>query len=733
MRKYIKKITLTVFLLGFSLGLAFITYCLMLLPSIKTLDTISFEEPTTVYSKHHVLIDSYGGISRMPVQYSKIPKQLINAFIAIEDKNFFMHSGVEIKSLLRAIYVLIKTGKKQQGGSTITMQVARNFYLTRQKTYYRKILEILLAFKIEYSLTKQEILYLYVNKIFFGNHAYGIKAAAKIYYGKSLDELTLAQSAMIAGLPKAPSRINPLNNPVKAKKRRTRVLKAMLREHYITKEEFTQANQAPLTAKYHRLPKRRTTPYIHGLIQDELEKIFKDNPIPKSIKIYTTVNDSIQKAAVQSLQLGILNYAKNSQKHAINHIAQPEARIHLLQQYPTYQNLFPAVITQITDAHLYLMTKKKLILLLPLITQYNTLRQGDVVYLYQKEKKYFISNLPILQGALVSIQPSNGAIRAIVGGFSSQLSSFNRATQTQLQPGSTLKPFIYAAALNYGFTAASLINDAPFLYKINSQKMWRPKNHNQQFSGPITLRKALVKSKNLVSVRLLNKIGIHKTRKFLTRFGFKEKQLPKHLSLALGAAHMSPLELTTAYSALINGGNQIQPYVIETILDKKNNILYKHQAQNKQIIDPRDSFIITDILKEVLTKGTGKAARILKRDDIGGKTGTTNNLLDNWFIGHAPTLATAVWIGFDNPQPINLYAAQTALPIWIHFMHAIKKDIPVIHEQPPANLVQVAINRKTGLRVENNSPMSYMEYFKKQTAPTLSNTKQPDINLSNLF
>lgn len=729
------------------------------LPDVDSLNTIRLQVPLRIYTQDGKLIQEYGEKRRIPVTYDEIPKTLVYALIATEDQRFFEHSGVDIFGLGRATISMIKTGSKSQGGSTITMQVARNFFLSRKKTFLRKFNEILLAIKIDRELSKEKILELYFNRVYLGNRAYGVGAAASIYYGKTLKELNLAELAMIAGLPQAPSTQNPVINPSAAKKRRDHVLERLLEEKYISTEQYQEAINQPLTAKYHGTNIEVSAPYVAEMIRQSLYDHYKADTYTKGYNVYTTIKGNLQLAANQVVADHLTAYdRRHGYRGPVANIAGLITRSEkkpatLLAKYPVLNIMVPAVILSVDAKEARAINrfgesctirwegmswarpalKKGWMGKLPTrATQILTV--GDIVYLRQHDKSWFLTQIPEAEAALVALNPRDGALEALVGGFNFEKSKFNRATQSSRQPGSSFKPFIYAAALNKGYTLATLVNDAPIVVDDPSQPaLWRPHNVNLKFNGPTRLKEALVHSQNMVSIRILDDLGFDYTIDFITHFGFQKKQVPRALSLALGSLSISPLELTAAYAVFANGGFKIEPYLIDRITDNDGEVLLQAtpviacdncQENNMdpaslapRVIPADVAFLMNMALKEVVQRGTARAARALNRQDIAGKTGTTNDQVDAWFAGFNSNLVVTTWVGYDNPQSLHEYAANLALPMWIDFMKIALHNQPESKLVQPKNIVSLPIDPVTGLLLKNNQNNAILEYFREQDLP----------------
>ncbi len=747
-------------MLLFCVGLLYI-YLESQLPDVDSLKTVQLQVPLRIYSQEGLLIQEYGEKRRIPIAYEDIPKTLIYALLATEDQRFFDHRGVDVLGLARATVRMVQTGTKSQGGSTITMQVARNFFLDRKKTFLRKFNEILLAIKIDHELPKEKILELYLNKIYLGNRAYGVGAAAQIYYGKSLKELNLAQLAMIAGLPQAPSTQNPIINPKAAKKRRDHVLERLLEEKYITVDQYKEAINEPIAAIFHGSDIDVSAPYVAEMIRQSLYDHFGPDAYTKGYKVYTTIQAPLQKTANQVVEKHLFDYDRRhgyrgpvANLGKINTPSAAEAR-HLLAPYPVLNEIEPAIILSVHDQHATAITHLGENITIPWQglswarpalkrgwmgdapqTASRVVSIGDVVYVRSHDKQWQLTQVPLAEAALVALNPANGAIKALVGGFNFQKSKYNRATQSTRQPGSSFKPFLYAAALSKGYSLATQINDAPIVVDDPSQGaggLWRPHNVNLKFDGPTRLKDALIRSRNLVSIRILDDIGISYAIDFVTHFGFTKSNLPHTLSLALGTLTVSPMDLAAAYAVFANGGYKVDPYLIDHITDSDGKRLLQAKpspicascTEEKsnlsqsapRVISEEVAFLMNSSLLDVVQKGTAKQAMELNRHDIAGKTGTTNDQVDAWFSGYNPDLVVTTWVGFDTPQTLHEYAAQLALPLWIDFMKSALKGKPEHTMAQPENIVSVKINPSNGL--QTNSENGLVEYFRKDEVPAL--------------
>lgn len=730
------------------------------LPNVDSLKTVQLQVPLRLYTQDGLLIQEYGEKRRIPVSYDQIPQSLIHAILATEDQRFFDHPGVDIFGLGRAAIRMLQTGTKSQGGSTITMQVARNFFLDRKKTFLRKFNEILLAIKIDMQLSKEKILELYLNKIYLGNRAYGVGAAAQVYYGKTLKELTLAQIAMIAGLPQAPSSQNPIANPLGAKKRRDHVLERLLEEKFITEQEYTEAVNQPITAKYHGAKLEVSAPYVAEMIRQSLYDHFGPDAYTMGYKVYTTLKGPLQTTANEVVEEHLLAYDRRHGYRGpianIGHsdLSSPELIHNLLTPYPIVNDLQPAIIVSVEEKTATAINRHGQTFTIPwegLSWARPALKNGwvgkapsqakqvvsvgDVVYVRNHEAQWQLTQIPQIEAALVALNPKNGMIEALVGGFNFERSKYNRAIQSGRQPGSSFKPFIYAAALSKGYSLSTLVNDAPIVVDDPSQAtLWRPHNDNRKFNGPTRLKEGLIRSRNLVSIRILDDIGIDYAIDFLTQFGFHKEKLPYALSLALGSLSVSPMDLAAAYAVFANGGYKVEPYLIDRITNHEGKILLQakpalvcdeacHQdhadteLQAPRVIPEDIAFLMNSALLDVIQKGTGRGAKVLKRQDIAGKTGTTNDQVDAWFAGYQPSLVVTTWVGYDSPLPLHEYAARLALPLWVDFMKVALNGIPEQFMKQPENVLEVKINPATGMLAAPGEKDAIQEYFREEELP----------------
>ncbi len=757
-------------------------YLLPKLPDIEALKNVQMQVPLRVYTQDFSLISEFGEQRRAPLALSEVPPQLIRAVLAAEDDRYYDHPGVDWQGLLRAAIQLVRTGEKTQGGSTITMQVARNFFLTREKTYLRKLNEILLALKIERELSKAAILELYLNKIYLGHRAYGVAAAAQVYYGTDIRSLTLPQFAMIAGLPKAPSTTNPVTNSARAIERRNYVLGRMLELGYITMQEYTDAIGAPVIASLHSPAVKVKAPYIAEMVRAYMLKHYGVAAYTAGYRVFTTVSDRLQTAANRSLSEALLEYAKRHGYRGPEHHVELEMEaeedrwLTQLEGVARLGDLFPALVVDLDEQSViaYLPDVGPVIIdwsglswARPYVNENrrgpapkkaaDILSVGDVIYVQLTEdEQWRLAQIPAIEGGLVAMRPDDGAILALVGGYDFQRSKFNRVTQARRQPGSSFKPFIYSAALESGYTAASLINDAPVVFDDPGlEAVWRPENYSGRTHGPTRLREALTHSRNLVSIRLLNAIGVSNAIEYLGRFGFNTEQLPRNLSLALGSGALSPLELATGFAVFANGGYLVQPYFVDRIETDDGRIVMRAQPKTvchdcksadfaedtsalpvsiddstlmlleadevnaDSVISPQNAWIINSMMRDVIRRGTGRRAREVGRDDLAGKTGTTNDQRDAWFSGFNTELVATAWVGFDQFQPLGdrETGAHAALPMWVKFMRSALKDISSSPLERPTGLVAVRIDPDTGELASADNSRAIFEIFRSDYVP----------------
>jgi penicillin-binding protein 1A len=728
-------------------------YLLIQLPDVSTLNNAKLQVPLKVFTHDGQLIAEFGEIRRSPITLNQVPKQLIEAVLATEDQRYYEHPGVDVFGLIRAARALIITGKPTQGASTITMQVARNFFLTRKKTFSRKLNEILLALKIDHDLSKEKILELYLNVIYLGQRSYGVAAAAQVYYGKTLNQLTLPEMAMIAGLPQAPSRDNPITNPRGAIDRRNHVLQRMFEQGYISKSVYEKAIATPDDASYHGQRISVEAPYVAEMVRAAMYAQYGEKIYTDGFKVYTTIDSHLQNYANQSLRDGLIAYDHRHGYHGpsinLSH-ENSQDWLSYIQAIPTINHLKPAVVIRVADNSATALLANGNQIEIPwsglswarryINNQYvgpapqqanDVVKVGDVIRVQPSaDGQWKLEEVPRVEGALVVINPNTGAVVALNGGFSFQQSHYNRVIQANRQPGSNFKPFIYAAALDKGYTLASIINDAPIVQQ-DSTGIWRPVNAQMKFFGPTRLRIGLIESRNLVSIRLLQRIGISYALNYISRFGFDPERLPHTLSLALGSGDVTPLQIVNGYAVFANGGFRVTPYIIDHVADGENKIIYQARlpivcTENcvaniplaPRVISPQTDFLITSALQDVIRKGTGEGALVVHRNDVAGKTGTTNDKNDAWFSGFNNDLVATVWVGFDEPESLYEFGAQAAIPIWVAFMEQALQGKPEQSFMQPPDIVSVRIDPYSGLLANPGQQNAIFEYFTQNTAPT---------------
>ena len=813
-KKSLKPVYYLIGFIVFSLLALYVTLSSSL-PTVEEIQDMKMQIPMRIYTQDKKLIAVYGEKKRIPVTFSEIPDGLKNAFIAAEDNRFYNHNGVDYIGLLRALKSFVTSGKITQGGSTITMQVARNFYLTREKKIIRKLREILLAYKMERNLSKERIFELYMNKIYLGHRSYGVAAAAQVYYGKRLSELTLAQMAMIAGLPKAPSRYNPVSNQSRALQRRDYVLRRMSENNFITKGEYVTAYLMPVTARLNTASIELKAPYVSEMARAQMEERFGSEAYTLGYDVFTTIDSKLQEAAQKSLKSNIEKYdirhgyrgaeAKINYNELLNsdfeydlEVSKKNISKYLKSFYDINSNI-PAVILNVDSKKIKVYSKDNQLLEINLNeilikSQYydvnykkrikdfkSILSIGDVVRVKKVNKRWFLSQIPNVNGALVSINSNSGAVSVLSGGYDFRISKFNRVTQAKRQPGSSFKPFIYSAALNKKYTPASIINDAPKVFKENTVSgAWRPKNYGGKFFGPTRLRYGLAKSRNMISIRLLDSIGINYTLSYVKNFGIDAKKLPKDLTLALGSGEITPIKLAEAYAHFSNGGYGVKPYLIEQVRTRDNTIIYVEnpvrvcsnpcdymsldtlqfpsaksvdeitELREKaglprlamQTLEPRNIYQMVSMMKDVVKYGTAKKAKVLNRNDIAGKTGTTNDQKDAWFTGFNRDFVTVSFIGFDNHSSLGKkeFGSTAALPMWIDYMKVALKGTPNSNLEEPEGLVSAKIDSKNGLLASPDSKNSITEVFRKENIPNsfskenkIDDKKQEEVELEKLF
>jgi penicillin-binding protein 1A len=745
--KSFKHLIFISFLFGLSMiALGFYSILIInpTLPDVDALKIYRPKEPLQIYTKEGNLISEFGEERRDFIKIENVPQKMINAIISTEDRRFFEHHGIDYIGIARAA-VSNFLGSGFQGASTITMQVARNFFLSSDRTIKRKVNEILLSFKIEKKLSKEEILELYINQIYLGQRSFGFASAAETYFGKTLDQINLSEIALLAGLPKAPSKYNPFINYDLAVSRQKDVLAGMLRHGFIDESSYILASEQKISLKENQKKTEVDAEYIAEMVRKELFDEFGDKIYSSGLKVYTTIRAKNQKIANKAVLNGILDYINRHQPRdpdgqiKITQIKKIEDQVNLahetLKNYPVYNDFIPGVILEKQPLQIkaYLKNGKTIVVLkngLELIKKDNAkdpkITVGSIVHFYQKNNEWHLTQLPNVESALVSMDPNTGEILALVGGFNFQKNKFNHITQAYRQPGSIFKPFIYSAALEKGITAATLVNDAPFFMtadELLSKESWEPQNYDEKFDGPTRIRVGLAKSKNIVAIRTLKEIGPKYAQDYLTRFGFEKKRIPPYLALALGVAEVKPINLINGFSVFANGGYLKDYYYIDKIIDSNNRkIKLKSSVTNQDIprvIDPRNAFIMDSMLKDVINYGTAQKAKSLKRSDIAGKTGTTNDLIDAWFVGYNPNVITLTWFGYDQPKSLGEFetGSRAALPIWIEYMDKILQDYPEQIYAEPEGIVPHKINPADGTLINNDRNEGIWEYFYEEFLP----------------
>lgn len=762
------------------------------LPSVEILRDVEYQVPLSVYSADGKLIALFGETRRTPVRIEEVPETVKNAFIALEDARFYEHPGVDWRGVTRAIWLLATTDDRRvPGGSTITQQVAKMFFLSPEYSYTRKFREMMLALKMEQELSKDEILGLYLNKSFFGNRAYGIVAAAEFYYGKPLSELTLAEAATLASIPKFPSSGNPVINPERAMIRRNYALLRMKELGFIDQGQYQDALAEPNHAAPHEPPVELEASYVAEMVRQTMVERYGDEAFTGGYRAYTTLDSRTQEASNSAIRSALLAYdQRHGWRGAEAHVEIPASPTSadiqaLLKNYHPLGGLLPALVTGISpkEATLALADGQEIMLGMDLLRwaapyvsadrrgasprqPSDVLAVGDIVRLALNEKGNFVlAQIPAVQGAVVTLSSEDGAILALNGGFSFGINKFNRATQALRQPGSSFKPFVYAAAFERGFHPASIVLDAPVVFHDRSTgNSWRPSNDNNTFNGPMRLREAMVSSRNLVSVRILDAIGPNYAKRYIQGFGFAPESLPENLSLALGTSSISPLAAARGYAVFANGGFLVTPYYLARVEDRNGNVIFTEQAARAcqacperfttshtrqtggfnlddvsaepavdttpseadatlapRAVDARTAFLVQSLLQDVIKRGTGRRALALGRSDIGGKTGTTNDSRDSWFSGFGPGVVTSAWVGMDDFSTLGAreFGATAALPLWIDTMRAALEDKPIATYPIPEGVVTVRIHPETGLLMPPGIPGAIEEMMKSEDAARL--------------
>ena len=806
------------------------------LPSAETLRDVELQIPLRVYSRDGRLMDQIGEKRRIPAAYDEIPEPIIQAFLAAEDDRFFEHPGFDYQGIVRAAVNLAVTGSRSQGGSTITQQLARVYFLTRERTFVRKAKELILAIQIEREFDKQTILELYLNKIFLGQRSYGVAAAAEVYFGKDLKDLSIAEAATIAGLPKAPSTLNPVSNPVRATERRAYVLGRMRDLKFIDAAGYEAARSTPMVSRLHGPSVQVSAPYISEMVRAEMVNRYGPEAYTAGYQVMTTVDSQLQTAANAALRQGLLEYDRRhgyrgpERRDALAEMpADPAgpggydavALGALLAESPDYRDLHAAVVLSVNEddsAEVYVRDIGPATVSWPNLdwrawlsdnslgprpaSAAEVVAPGDVVRLISvADRGWVLTQLPAVQGALVALDPKDGAVAALAGGFDFAASKFNRAVQSRRQPGSSFKPFIYSAALANGFTPATLVNDAPVVFEdAQLEDSWRPENYSRQFYGPTRLREALVRSMNLVSIRVLRGTGIDATREHVRSFGLPDTALPRNLSLALGSGGAAPLDMAAGYAVFASGGYRVEPYVLERVLDNAGELVYapqparvcaacelseeeqlaleirelaspeppaaersivpeaarspadmevpdyasaeammahglewrptvddaplfvrRYQKPAQRAIPATNAYIVYDMMRDVITRGTGARARELGRPDLAGKTGTTNERRDAWFSGYNGDLVATAWVGFDQERSLGAReeGSRTALPIWKYFMAEALKGAPDATIPRPPGIVTVRIDPESGLVAPAGTSGAMFEIFEADKVPEM--------------
>lgn len=804
-------------------------YLLPSLPSAETMRDVELQTPLRVYSRDGRLMAQIGEKRRTPVEYDEIPEIVIQAFLAAEDDRFFEHPGFDYQGILRAALNLMVTGSRSQGGSTITQQLARVYFLTRERTFIRKAKELILAVQIEHEFSKEEILALYLNKIFLGQRAYGVGAAAEVYFGKPLQELNVAEAATIAGLPKAPSNLNPVAQPVAARERRAYVLRRMLELDFIDRAQYEGASASPVESRLHGPNVELAAPYVTEMVRAEMVERFGQGVYTAGYSVTTTIDGRLQEAAENALQSALLEYDRrhgfrgpverrelpttDEDVDAIDALVQS-----LLSDYPVNNSLHVAQVLALEEnnsASIYIRDFGRVSLPWQNIKWRafinddvvgdtpehadQMIQPGDVVYvMFTANQGWVLAQMPIAQGAFVALDPHDGATIALTGGFDFFTSKFNRAVQSKRQPGSSFKPFIYSAALENGFTTSTLVNDAPVVFDDdNLEDTWRPENYSRKFNGPTRLREALVKSLNLVSVRILRGTGLGPALEHIRPFGFPASALPRDLSLALGSGGASPWEMAAGYATFANGGYRVEKYLIEQIFDSNGEVVWQSEApvvceecapewfddestdrvqgqpedqspptietataptdadvphyQNveqmmehgmswrptakdapgfvegqvkkaERIISAENAYLVYDMMRDVIQRGTGRRARELGRPDLAGKTGTSNERRDAWFSGYNSHLVATAWVGFDQDRSLGAgeEGSRTALPVWKYFMEKALAETPTAIIPQPPGIVTVRIVPESGLVAPAGRSDAIFEIFEEGRVPELA-------------
>jgi penicillin-binding protein 1A len=781
-------VTLITLLGAYALACSYL-YLVPSLPSTESMRNVELQVPLRVYSRSGALIAQIGEQRRIPVGYDQIPELVKHAFLAAEDERFFEHHGIDYLGVVRAVLIDFLSGDKTQGASTITMQAARNMFLNLDKTYRRKLQETFVTYRMEHEFSKQEIFGLYLNVIFFGQRAYGVAAAAEAFFGKSLDKLDVAEAATIAGVPKAPSRYNPIVDPQLAATRRAYVLRRMRELGYIDAATAEAANKEPMQARAHAPLYDVEAPYVAEMARLELRQRFGANAETAGYRVYTTIDGRLQASANRAVRVGLIEYdRRHGWRGPAGHVDLPAHGEpdydDLVDEYAAIGNLSPAIVVSVADKSARAYVKS----LGPVQIEWDglswarrqlrnetlgpapkdagqVLAKGDVIYVVADEAGHAqLGQIPEAQSSLVALDPNDGSIVALVGGFDYFTNKYNRVTQARRLPGSGFKPFLYSAALENGFTPATVLLDAPIVLDANgSEEAWRPENSNRQFGGPTRLREALVRSRNLVSIRILKDLGVSTAIDYIARFGFDARTMPHDLTLALGTLDATPLDVAAGYAVFANGGYRVGPYFIDRIEEASGQVVWRAaprmvcaqcdagEAQSPggealrvsdpargeppplpatlvapRVISAQNAYLMSDMMSDVIKRGTGRRALVLGRSDIAGKTGTTNEAKDTWFNGFTRNLVATVWVGFDQERPLgeSEEGARTALPIWIQFMREALRGVAEQPRAMPDGLVTLRISPETGTLVSAENPDGVPEIFMASHLPDSASMAQ---------
>jgi penicillin-binding protein 1A len=711
------------------------------LPSLDSLTEYRPKVPLRIYTQDGALIGEFGEERRTVVKLSQVPPLLKEAILAAEDARFYQHTGVDLVGVARAAVANLTTGSKRQGASTITMQVARNMFLTPERTFSRKLHEILLAFKIEATLTKDQILELYINQIYLGQRAYGFASAAQTYFSKPIGDLTLGEAAMLAGLPKAPSSYNPVVNPKRARERQLYVLSRMLEYGQITPTQYAQARDTKLVVHQEASESTEHAEYVAEMVRQAMAERYPDDTYTRGYRVYTTLTRDDQETAYKAVRRGLIDFdRRHGYRGPERYVEVPpdateEQLDELLSDVPDSDDLLAGIVLSASpkQVRVYrrggdtLTIQGEGLRLVQRALESSAgpnmrLVRGAIVRIAADERNaWSIVQMPEAEVAFVSMNPADGGVRALVGGFDFQRNQYNHVTQAWRQPGSAFKPFIYSAALEKGFTPSTIIDDAPIVIdaSLTGGQAWEPKNYDNTFEGPMRMRTALAKSKNLVSIRILQTITPQYAQDYITRFGFDADHHPPYLTMALGAGTVTPLQMVRAYSAFANGGYRVDPYLISRVVDDNGNPVALARPvvagrDAKQILDERNAFLMDSMMKDVVRFGTGARAATLGRDDLAGKTGTTNDFDDAWFCGYHPSLVSVVWVGYDQPRKLGETGAAAALPIWMSYMGRMLKGVPPVDRPVPDGIITVRIDAATGIARPDGDTT---DYFYRENGP----------------